>query len=124
MECEGEGEEDNEKRNRNKAIATSVEISKPKPVVSPPQSEIILAGFILTLITGLPNLKIASASVVAAHIGTVSSALFVLGGITGGYQRKWLYLLPGIILQLIALSYLFISIEFDERYENAYIYSE
>ncbi len=77
---------------------------------------IVLTGFILTLVTGLPNLKIASASSVAANMGIVSNALFGLGGVLGGCKKMWVYLLPGIMLQITALSYLCFSTAYDERY--------
>jgi hypothetical protein len=85
---------------------------------NPLHPRIILAGFVLTLITGLPNLKIASASRVAANMGIVSNGLFGLGGMIGGCKRMWIYLLPGAILQVTALSYLYMSTNIDARYRS------
>lgn len=107
-----------EKCQQQTTMATGVAQKKKSPLAFPLHPRIVLTGFTLTLITGLPNLSIASASPLAANIGIVSNALFGLGGVLGGCKRMWVYLLPGVILQLIALSYLCVSTAFDERYRD------
>ena len=105
-------------RYRNAALEKTVRISPTSAIT--PDPEIILTGFILTLTTGLPNVKIGCASAVATTLGIISTALFGIGGIIGGCQQKWIFLVPGLMLQLFVLSYLCLSTSFDERYIDIY----
>ncbi len=109
-------------------IITSFEMISPEAVPAPGQTgvvikvkpSIILTGFFLCLVTGLPNLHIAVASPVASKLGVTSSSLFGLGGIVGGCQSRWMTLMPAVMLQLVTLIYLCNTSEVNQRYRDAY----
>ena len=81
---------------------------------------IIFTGFMLMIISGLPNKKITSASASAATMGLVSTALFGIGGGIGGCRRQWIYLIPAAVLQVFTLCYLSLINAYDDRYIDIY----
>jgi len=82
--------------------------------------QIVITGFTLMIITGLPNMKIAGASELSCTMGLVSTALFGIGGGVGGCQSRWTYLVPAAALQVFTLCYLYASIAYDDRYTDIY----
>ena len=88
-----------------------------KAVIHP---QIVITGFTLMIITGLPNTKIACASELSCTMGLVSTALFGIGGGVGGCQSRWTYLVPAVALQVFTLCYLYASITYDDRYTDIY----
>jgi hypothetical protein len=82
--------------------------------------QIVITGFTLMIITGLPNSLIACASELSCTMGLVSTALFGIGGGVGGCKSRWIYLVPAVALQMFTLSYLYASITYDDRYTDMY----
>ena len=85
-----------------------------------PSLHIALEGSTLALMTGFANMKIASASLLAANVGLASTALFAIGGVCGQCHGKRSYLVPACALQIAALTYLCVAAEYDERYMDIY----
>jgi hypothetical protein len=72
------------------------------------RSSILVTGILIGLITFFPNGMMSdSGSILAvtfSSIGLCASFSFIVGGIRGAISKKWSALLPGTILQLVALS--------------------
>mmetsp|Transcript_12864 Transcript_12864/g.17223 ORF Transcript_12864/g.17223 Transcript_12864/m.17223 type:complete len:107 (+) Transcript_12864:126-446(+) len=67
---------------------------------------IAFLGIFLGIITMLPNGMMAASSVIAARIGLLASLSFGIGGLYGGYVNKFMWLLPGFALQVLALFFI------------------
>jgi hypothetical protein len=72
------------------------------------RSSILVTGILLGLITIFPNGMMSDSgstlAVTFSSIGVIASFSFIVGGIVGAISKKWSALLPGTILQLVALS--------------------
>jgi hypothetical protein len=72
------------------------------------RSSILVTGILIGLISIFPNGMMSdSGSILAvtfSSIGLCASFSFIVGGIVGAISKKWSALLPGTILQLVALS--------------------
>jgi hypothetical protein len=72
------------------------------------RSSILVTGLSLGFITFMPNGMMSddgsTLAVTFSSIGLCASFSFIVGGIVGAISKKWSALLPGTILQLVALS--------------------
>ena len=68
---------------------------------------IALIGVLLGLVTIIPNMFMMDSgtdiATTAASIGIFASLTFVIGGVLGAIFKTWWGLLPGLVLQIIAL---------------------
>ena len=68
---------------------------------------IALIGVLLGFITIIPNMFMMDSgtdiATTAASIGILASFTFVIGGVLGAIFKTWWGLLPGLVLQIIAL---------------------
>ena len=78
---------------------------------------VVSVGFILGLITLMPNLMMSdsgtSIAVTATYVGVVASGCMVVGGIVGAVRGTpwagWLWLLPGVAIEIFLFATLAIS---------------
>jgi hypothetical protein len=52
----------------------------------------------------MANVMISDFSASIADVGVGASILFVAGGIFGSLMGNWIYLLPGLLLQLLVIA--------------------
>jgi len=69
---------------------------------------IAILGIFLGFVTLAPNAMMldSPSNSSAAFIGVCASLSFVIGGVYGGFVGKFVWLLPGLVLQVIALALL------------------
>ena len=62
-----------------------------------------VVGVILGFIMMLPNAMMAATSLWGARVGMAASYSFIAGGIYGGLKSQPIFLLPGLVLQVLAI---------------------
>jgi hypothetical protein len=76
------------------------------------RSSILVTGILLGLITYFANFMMSDSGnilpEICSSVGVIASFSFIVGGIVGAISKKWSALLPGTILQLVALSLMYV----------------
>ena len=96
----------NESQKPTNNSAEKWEDDRPSPLSMANRILIGIIGVFLGLILFIPNAMMASATVVGSYVGIAASMSLIAGGLFGAMSSRWIYLLPGFVLQAGAILFL------------------
>lgn len=96
----------NEDQKPSNNSAEKWEDDRPSPLFMVNRIVIGIIGVFLGLILFIPNAMMAPATLVGSYVGIAASLSLIAGGLVGAMSSRWIYLLPGFLLQALAIIFL------------------